>query len=253
MVQRLKHSQGTRVIKLDKLVVIIPTYNEIANIEKMLTTLHRLHPSLNVLIIDDGSPDGTADVVKRIQTEKSNLHLLQRTGKLGLGTAYIKGFKWAIENGYEGVVTMDCDFSHEPEAIPLFAEKLGQYDLVVGSRYTGGIRIMNWPMQRLLLSYFASIYARTITGIPFSDSTGGFNAYTRKALSSINLDKVFSIGYAFQIELKYKVWSKGLPSIEVPITFYERTEGKSKMSRKIIFEAVINVFRMRFKKITGAL
>lgn len=241
------------MISLDKAVVIIPTYNEISNIEKMLETLHRLYPSLNVLIIDDGSPDGTAQVVKSFQAKKSNLHMIERTGKLGLGTAYIKGFRWALENNYEAVITMDCDFSHEPEAIPSFTDKIGQYDLVVGSRYIGGIRIMNWPMQRLLLSYFASIYARVITGIPFSDSTGGYNCYSRKALSSINLDKIFSIGYAFQIELKYKVWSLGLPSMENPITFFERTVGKSKMSRKIIVEAVVNVFRLRIKKMFGTL
>ena len=241
------------MISLDKTVVIIPTYNEISNIQNMLETLERLHPSLHVLIIDDGSPDGTATVIKKFQNTKKNLHLLERKGKLGLGTAYIKGFKWALENKFEAVVTMDCDFSHEPEAIPSFTEKIGQYDLVIGSRYTGGIRIMNWPMQRLLLSYFASIYARLITGIPFFDSTGGFNCYSRKALSTLNLDKIFSIGYAFQIELKYKVWSMGLPCIEVPITFFERTEGKSKMSRKIIVEAVVNVFRLRFKKIFGTL
>lgn len=235
------------------MVVIIPTYNEISNIQKMLETLERLHPTLNVLVIDDGSPDGTADVVKKFQAQKKNLQLLQRSGKLGLGTAYIKGFKWALENGYEAVLTMDCDFSHEPESIPHFAAKLGENDLVIGSRYTGGIRIMNWPMHRLLLSYFASIYARIITGIPFFDSTGGFNAYTRKALSRLNLDKVFSIGYAFQIELKYKVWSLGLPCVEIPITFYERNEGKSKMSRKIVVEAVINVFRLRLKKMFGSL
>jgi dolichol-phosphate mannosyltransferase len=241
------------LISLDKAIVIIPTYNEISNIEKMLTTLDQMHPSLNVLIIDDGSPDGTAQVVKSFQAKKPNLHILERTGKLGLGTAYIKGFKWALENGFEAIVTMDCDFSHDPKAIPSFIEKIGAYDLIVGSRYIGGIRIMNWPMQRLLLSYFASIYARFITGIPFSDSTGGFNCYSRKALSTINLDKIFSIGYAFQIELKYKVWSLGLPSFENPITFFERTVGKSKMSRKIILEAVINVFRLRIKKIFGTL
>ena len=241
------------MITLDKTVVIIPTYNEIANIEKMLETMHRLHPSLNVLIIDDGSPDGTAGVIKNFQQKKTNLHLLQRNGKLGLGTAYIKGFKWALENKYEAVITMDCDFSHEPEAIPTFTDRLGQYDLVVGSRYIGGIRIMNWPMQRLLLSYFASIYARIITGIPFSDSTGGFNGYTNKALTAMNLDRVFSIGYAFQIEMKYKIWSLGMPCLENPITFFERNEGKSKMSRKIIIEAVINVFRLRFRKFIGTL
>lgn len=241
------------MISLDKAVVIIPTYNEIANIEKMLETLNQLHPSLNILIIDDGSPDGTADVIKAFQSKKSNLHLIQRSGKLGLGTAYIKGFRWALEKGFEAIITMDCDFSHDPAAIPTFTEKIGDFDLAVGSRYIGGIRIMNWPMQRLLLSYFASIYARIISGIPFSDSTGGFNCYSRKALSSLNLDKVFSVGYAFQIELKYKIWSMGLPCIEVPITFYERTVGKSKMSRKIVFEAVINVIRFRLKKIMGTL
>ena len=241
------------MISLDKIVVIIPTYNEIANIEKMLTTLHHMYPTLNVLIIDDGSPDGTAEVIRGFKQKKSNLFLIERTGKLGLGTAYIRGFKWALQNNYEAVVTMDCDFSHEPESIQSFANNLGQNDMVVGSRYIGGIRIMNWPMQRLLLSYFASIYARIITGIPFSDSTGGFNAYSNKALSTLNLDKIFSIGYAFQIELKFKVWSLGLKTMEMPITFYERTEGKSKMSRKIIVEAVVNVFRMRLKKILGTL
>lgn len=219
----------------------------------MLKTLHRLHPSLNVLIIDDGSPDGTSKIVKDYQQFKSNLHIIERSGKLGLGTAYIKGFKWAIENGFQAIVTMDCDFSHDPEAIPDFIHRIGDYDLAVGSRYVGGIRIMNWPIQRLLLSYFASIYARFITGIPFSDSTGGFNCYSIKAIKTLNLDKIFSIGYAFQIELKYKIWSQGLPCIEVPITFYERTVGKSKMSRKIIIEAVVNVFRLRFKKTMGYL
>jgi dolichol-phosphate mannosyltransferase len=241
------------LISLDKAVVIIPTYNEISNIEKMLETLDKTHPLLNVLIIDDGSPDGTAQVIKNYQIKKKNLHLLERKGKLGLGTAYIMGFKWALQKEFQAVITMDCDFSHEPEAIPTFTDKIGHYDLVIGSRYTGGIRIMNWPMQRLLLSYFASIYARMITGIPFFDSTGGFNCYSRKALSSLNLDKIFSIGYAFQIELKYKIWSQGLPCVEVPITFFERTVGNSKMSRKIIIEAVINVFRLRFKKIFGIL
>lgn len=241
------------MITVDKAVVIIPTYNEIANIQKMLETLHQQQPDLNILIIDDGSPDGTAQIIKNFQLHKKNLHLIERSGKLGLGTAYIKGFRWALEQGFEAVVTMDCDFSHDPATIPEFISKIGPYDLAIGSRYVGGIRIMNWPMQRLLLSFFASIYAKIITGIPFSDSTGGFNCYSRKALQALNLDKVFSIGYAFQIELKYKIWSAGLQCTEVPITFWERTVGKSKMSRKIVYEAVINVFRLRIKKIFGTL
>jgi len=241
------------LITLKNSLVIIPTYNEIANIEKMISTLNSLFPDLNILIIDDGSPDGTANVIKNCQKVKTNLFLVERSGKLGLGTAYIRGFKWALEKEFESVITMDCDFSHEPEAIPSFIEKLQTNDMVIGSRYIGGIRIMNWPMHRLLLSYFASIYARIITGIPFFDSTGGFNAYSRKALSTLKLDKIFSIGYAFQIEMKYKIWSLGFSCCENPITFFERNEGKSKMSRKIIFEAVINVFRLRFKKILGTL
>lgn len=241
------------MISLNKAVIIIPTYNEISNIQKMLETLHRLYPELNILIIDDGSPDGTAQVIKDFSKVKSNLFLIERSGKQGLGTAYIRGFKWALEQKLDAVITMDCDFSHDPETITDFISQINPFDLVVGSRYIGGIRIINWPMKRLLLSYFASIYARFITGIPFSDSTGGFNAYSAKALSQINLDKIFSIGYAFQIELKYKIWSMGLPHIEIPITFFERTNGKSKMSRKIIFEAVINVFRLRWKKIIGTL
>ena len=188
----------------------------------------------------------------RIETKNSNNYSFNEDLKVSKNF-----FEYFILNhlkkGYEFVFEMDCDFSHEPEAIPTFTERIGKYDLVVGSRYIGGIRIMNWPMQRLLLSYFASIYARTITGIPFSDSTGGFNCYSRKALTSINLDKIFSIGYAFQIELKYKIWSLGLPSFENPITFFERTVGNSKMSRKIILEAVVNVFRLRIKKIFGTL
>lgn len=241
------------MVSLEKAVVIIPTYNEIANIERMLETLNSLHPHLSILIIDDGSPDGTADVVKNFMNKKNNLFILERQGKLGLGTAYILGFNWALDREFEAIVTMDCDFSHDPAAIPEFTDKIGECELAIGSRYIGGIRIMNWPMQRLLLSYFASIYARIISGIPFSDSTGGFNCYSRRALQSLNLNKIFSVGYAFQIELKYKIWSLGLPCLEVPITFWERTVGKSKMSRKIVFEAIINVFRLRLKKIIGTL
>ena len=236
-----------------KSIVIIPTYNERHNALKMIDSIFNLYSDLSILIIDDGSPDGTGAMIKENQKNYPQLFLIERAGKLGLGTAYIRGFKWALENGYTKIVTMDCDFSHDPAAISDFLEQLSTHDLVVGSRYIDGIRIMNWPMHRLLLSYFASIYARCITGIPFLDSTGGFNAYTEKALRSLKLDQVFSIGYAFQIELKFKIWSKKLPSIEIPITFYERTVGQSKMSKNIIFEAVFNVFLLRLKKIIGTL
>lgn len=236
-----------------KSLVIIPTYNERMNIIKMIEDVHGVVPGLDMLIIDDGSPDKTALAVKDKMQDKKNLFLLERAGKLGLGTAYITGFKWALERNYQKIISMDCDFSHDPKTLPDFLDHLNQNDLVVGSRYIDGIRIMNWPMQRLLLSYFASVYARIITGIPFLDSTGGFNGYTKKALSSLNLDRVFSVGYAFQIELKFKVWSLGLPTKEIPITFYERSVGQSKMSQNIIFEAVINVIRLRIKKIFGTL
>lgn len=219
----------------------------------MVDELAKAAPGIHLLIIDDGSPDGTGAEVKAMQSTRPFLHLMERKGKLGLGTAYLQGFSWALERGYGKVVTMDCDFSHDPAAVPSFIEELDQHDLVVGSRYIGGIRIMNWPFRRLLLSYGASLYTRFITGIPFLDPTGGFNGYSAKALRSLKLGQVFSVGYAFQIELKYKVWSRGLPCKEMPIVFWERTEGASKMGGNIIFEAVINVIRLRLKKTFGTL
>lgn len=234
-------------------LIIIPTYNERGNVTRMIQDLEKLSAGIDLLIIDDGSPDGTGQAVKELQASKSFLHLIERQGKLGLGTAYIRGFGWALEKGYAKVITMDCDFSHDPAALPDMIRALDANDLVVGSRYIKGIRIMNWPFQRLLLSYGASLYTRLITGIPFLDPTGGFNGYTAKALRSLKLDQIFSVGYAFQIELKFKVWSQGLPCVEYPIVFWERTEGASKMGKGIIFEAVVNVIRLRLKKIFGTL
>ena len=222
-------------------LVIIPTYNERGNVVRMVSELEKAVPGIHLLIIDDGSPDGTGQAVKELQKTKPFLHLIERQGKLGLGTAYIRGFGWALEKNYAKVVTMDCDFSHDPVTVNEFLNKLDSHDLVVGSRYVGGIRIMNWPFHRLLLSYGASIYTRFITGIPFLDPTGGFNGYTRKSLSSLKLDQVFSVGYAFQIELKYKVWSLGYPCHELPIVFWERTEGASKMGGGIVYVAMWNV------------
>jgi len=242
------------MLPFDKTLVIIPTYNEIDNIERMITTMLPMHQGISLLIIEDGSPDGTADVVKRLQKEHpDHLHMIERTGKLGLGTAYVTGFKWALERDYEYVFEMDCDFSHDPKQVPDLLEAAQTNDLVIGSRYIDGIRIINWPFRRLLLSYLASIYTRFVTGIPVQDTTGGFKCFTRKALSSLNLDNIVSTGYIFQLELNYKIWSLGMKVKEVPIIFYERRDGQSKMAGGIIFEALFAVLRLRVMKTFGSL
>ena len=241
------------MLPYSKSLLIIPTYNEIDNIEKMLNAIDELYPELNILILDDGSPDGTAEVVKKRQQQKENLHLIQRSGKLGLGTAYITGFKYALERDFQYVFEMDCDFSHDPKDIKRLLEAAQTNDLVIGSRYIDGIRIINWPMRRLLLSYFAGVYTRWITGLKVLDATGGFKCFTRKALESLDLDKALSNGYSFQIELNYKIWSKGMKVKEVPIVFTERRDGQSKMSGGIIYEAVFAVIFLRIRKIFGAL
>ncbi len=237
----------------NKALVIIPTYNEIDNIEKMINKVFNVNPEFSLLIIEDGSPDGTADVVKKYQEKHSNLHMIERTGKQGLGTAYTTGFKWALDKGFDYIFEMDCDFSHDPEDLPRLLEAAQTNDLVIGSRYIEGIRIINWPFRRLLLSYCASIYTRIVTGIPVFDTTGGFKCFTRKALEAINLDKIISNGYIFQLELNYKVWTQGLKVKEVPIIFYERRDGQSKMGGGIIFEALFAVCRLRFMKVLGTL
>lgn len=234
-------------------LIIIPTFNEIDNIERMITTLFGLYPEISLLIIEDGSPDGTANVVKKLMKEQSRLYMIERSGKLGLGTAYITGFKWALEKTYNYIFEMDCDFSHDPAAIPDLLSAATDNDLVIGSRYIDGIRIINWPFKRLLLSYGASIYTRFITRIPVFDTTGGFKCFTRKALQSLDLDGIISNGYSFQLEINYKIFAKGLKIKEVPIIFYERRDGQSKMSGGIILEAVFAVFRLRLKKILGTL
>lgn len=240
-------------LPFNKTVIIIPTYNEIDNVEKMLTTLFQNYSEVSILIIEDGSPDGTAEVVKRLQKNHSNLFMIQRTGKLGLGTAYTTGFKWALERDYEYVFEMDCDFSHDPNHLPELLQAAQSNDLVIGSRYIDGIRIINWPFKRLLLSYIAGIYIRIVTGIPILDATGGFKCFSRKALLALNLDNIISNGYIFQLELNYKVWSKGLNVKEVPIVFYEREHGVSKMGGGIIFEALFAVLKLRWLKLFNAL
>ena len=239
---------------MEKSLIIIPTYNEIDNIDKMISRLLELYPDVNLLIIDDGSPDGTAKVVKKWQEKKKDhVFLKERSGKLGLGTAYVTGFKWALERDYEFVFEMDCDFSHDPTDVINLLNAAKEHDLAIGSRYIGGIRIINWPFKRLLLSYCAGIYTRFITRIPVLDPTGGFKCFSRKALEALDLNNIFSNGYSFQLELNYKVWSKGLKIVEVPITFYERRDGQSKMGMPIVIEAVFAVFFLRIKRMFGTL
>ena len=231
-------------------LVIIPTYNEKENIEKMILKVFSLKPNFDLLIIDDGSPDGTAQIIKSLQqTNKTKLYLLERAGKQGLGTAYILGFKWALERKYDYIFEMDCDFSHNPDDLPrlLNACETGA-DVAIGSRYCASGKVKNWPIGRILISYFASVYVRMILWINIKDTTAGFKCYTRKVLETINLDKIKFMGYAFQIEMKYAALQKGFKVVEVPITFVDRVEGVSKMSGKIFKEAFLGVIQMRFAK-----
>ncbi len=229
-------------------LVIIPTYNEIENIEAIVRKAMSLTPVFDVLIVDDGSPDGTADMVRELQKEfPERLHLQCRSGKLGLGTAYILGFKWALAEGYAYVFEMDADFSHNPDDLVRLYQACaeGGYDVAVGSRYVQGVNVVNWPMSRVLLSYFASHYVRIITGMPVADATAGFKCYARRVLEAIPLEKIKFIGYAFQIEMKFTAWKYGFKIKEVPIIFTDRTKGQSKMSSKIIKEAIRGVITLK--------
>ena len=228
-------------------LVIIPTYNEIENISKMLDTVMNLNEGFDVLIVDDGSPDGTAQVVReKMDAYGGRIHLEERTGKLGLGTAYIHGFKWALVRGYEYIFEMDCDFSHDPNDLARLKKACEEgADLSIGSRYVKGVNVVNWPMSRVLLSYFASVYVRFITGMPIQDATAGFKCYKRATLEGINFDKIHFVGYAFQIEMKFKVWQRKMSIVEVPVIFTDRTEGQSKMSSGIIKEAIFGVIKLK--------
>ena len=231
-------------------LIIIPTYNEIENIENIIRKVFSLEESFSILIIDDGSPDGTAKKVKELQKEFSDtLFIEERTGKLGLGTAYILGFKWALNKNYQYIFEMDADFSHDPNDLSrlLKACKDNGGDVAIGSRYVKGVNIVNWPMSRLLMSYFASKYVKTITGMPIHDSTAGFKCYKRKVLEKINLDKIEFVGYAFQIEMKFTSWKYGFNIVEVPVIFTDRQEGNSKMSGGIFYEALFGVIKMKVK------
>lgn len=233
-------------------IVIIPTYNEKENIEKIIRFVFSLKKDFDVLIVEDNSPDGTAEIVRRIMPEfPGRLFMEERKGKLGLGTAYIHGFKWSLARGYDFIFEMDADFSHNPEdLIKLYnACAVDGYDMSVGSRYIRGVNVVNWPMGRILMSYYASAYVRIVTRIKVRDTTAGFVCYTRKVLEAINLDKIRFIGYAFQIEMKYTAWKLGFKIFEVPIIFTDRTEGQSKMSTGIFKEAIFGVINLRFRNI----
>lgn len=232
-------------------LVIIPTYNEIENVEKMVRKVFSLPRPFHLLIVDDGSPDGTAQKVKELQNEfNGKLFIEERKGKLGLGTAYIHGFKWALAKNYEYIFEMDCDFSHNPEDLIRLLEACEKNaDVAVGSRYCKGGKVSNWPMGRILMSYFASVYVRLVLWLPVKDTTAGFKCYRRKVLETIKLDEIRFMGYAFQIEMKYTAYRLGFKIVEVPILFVDRVEGVSKMSTKIFKEAFWGVLQMRFKKI----
>lgn len=228
-----------------KALIIIPTYNESENVEKIISAALSQDKSVDVLVVDDNSPDGTADIVKGLINDNGRINILEREAKMGLGTAYVAGFRFAIENRYDLVFEMDADFSHNPDEIPNFLTAAKEFDLVLGSRYSQGVNVVNWPLKRLILSYCANLYTRIITGLPIMDSTGGFKCFRREVLESIDLDKIKSNGYAFQIEMTYKAWKKGYKIKEIPIVFVDRVEGISKMSKKIIWEAIWIVWRLR--------
>lgn len=237
---------------MNERIVIIPTYNEKENIENIIRCVFSLEPAFDVLVIEDNSPDGTAAIVKELQTEFPHLYMIERKGKLGLGTAYITGFRWALEHGYHYIFEMDADFSHNPHDLVRLYEACAQgADMSVGSRYVTGVNVVNWPMTRVLLSYFASKYVRIITGMKVHDATAGFVCYTRRVLESINLDKIRFKGYAFQIEMKFTTYTLGFKLEEVPIIFTDRTLGTSKMSKGIIKEAVFGVVTMKIRAMMG--
>ncbi len=234
------------MVDASKAVVVIPTYNEVENVEPLVTEIHKNVPEINILFVDDSSPDGTADLIKKLKAGNPKIHLLERPVKNGLGRAYIDGFTVALEKGFEYIFEMDADFSHDPKELPNFLREIEHYDLVIGSRYIKGVNVINWPLKRLLLSYYANVYTRVVTGIPIRDCTGGYKCFRREVLEAIDFRRIKSNGYAFQIELNYKVWKKGFRIKEIPIIFFDRIHGESKLSKKIMWEAVFLVWKLRF-------
>jgi len=236
---------------MEKILVVIPTYNERENVAKLLEPVLGADSRIEVLIVDDNSPDGTGELADRIASSNPRVHVLHRESKLGLGSAYRDGFRYALEHGYELIFEMDADFSHDPGYLPDFLEAVKDNDMVIGSRYVSGVNVVNWPMRRLLLSYGASFYTRVITGMPIRDPTGGFKCFRRRVLESLDLDRIASDGYSFQIEVNFKVWHKKFRIKEIPIIFVDRHSGTSKMSKRIVFEAVWMVWWLKIQSILG--
>lgn len=236
-------------------LVIIPTYNERENLPRVVPPVLEQDRAIDVLVVDDDSPDGTGETADALAREREGrVHVLHRTAKDGLGRAYLAGFRWGLEKGYARLCEMDADLSHSPDALPELIDAAERHDFVIGSRYVGGrVTVVNWPMPRLLISYFGSFYARTITGLPVSDATGGFNLFNRRVLEALDLDRIQSNGYSFQIELKFRAWRAGFDFVEIPIVFTERDQGESKMSKRIIVEAVWKVWELRLRHLVRRL
>jgi dolichol-phosphate mannosyltransferase len=236
-----------------KALVIIPTYNERENLIELLGQIFALGLDLEVLIVDDNSPDGTGELADKMAAADPRVHVLHRAGKMGLGSAYVAGFRYAMDHDYQAVFEMDADFSHNPESLPVFLRELESADLVLGSRYLHGVTVVNWPLSRLILSYMANVYSRVITGMPIKDATGGYKCFRRQVLEAIDWSRVKSDGYGFQIEINFKAFRKGFRIKEIPILFVDRRAGESKMSRKIVWEAAYMVWRLRLLDLIGAL
>jgi dolichol-phosphate mannosyltransferase len=238
----------------ERALVIVPTYNERENIRRLVDAVLRQDGRLEVLVVDDGSPDGTGQLVAELSAEDPRVHLLERAQKMGLGTAYIAGFRWALERDYRYVLEMDADFSHDPAHLPQFLSAIEDADVVVGSRYQQGrVTVINWPIGRLILSYSANLYARAVTGLPMWDTTAGFKCFRREVLEAIDFSRVRSNGYAFQIEMHFRAWKRNFRIVEIPIVFVDRTEGTSKMSKSIVREAIWMVWRLRWWAIRGTI
>jgi dolichol-phosphate mannosyltransferase len=238
---------------MSDVVIVVPTYNEEQNIEPMISALMEAGPHVGVLIVDDNSPDGTAARVEAIAAQNPRVRLLARPAKMGLGSAYIAGFRDAMEHGARIIVQMDADFSHDPRYVPDLLKAVENCDVVIGSRYLTGVNVVNWPIQRLLLSYFANFYTRVVTGLPVHDATSGFKCFRREVLEAIDLDRIISDGYCFQIETTFRAWRKGFRIVEIPIVFVERHSGTSKMSKHIIWEAIWKVWWFRIEALLGRL